>query len=585
MSCQTWSIRATKERVNQKYRDLTPQNPVLSEGFHQSETLTKELGIPYDLAPLIVEHRDLLQIPLTVLRRLARGQRSLLYMNITKAIWRNCYAYPDRIAVQYEGHPVSYKALRTSVELASSRLAAAGVGRGDVVAISPNNRLTYLVALLAAVRIGAVATPFPSGIRETLVARNHVHSVVLEKEDRWRSGTVPLSQHLNIEMLLKPLVDGEKQEVPPIARGLDQQAWFIALSSGTTGAPKSNPHTHAEEILTLNLSQRVNQDDQERVLVFISLGVYFGVNMVMRQLYAGMTTVLGQSLRPEDFYRTVQRDRATRVVTTTGTASDLVTYAEAKVADSKDLCASIRSFMVAGDAVSSGLRKGITDRICEGVEALYGTTEVGALALATRGTVAAHPRSAGRLYSWIQAETVDEDDQPLPEGKPGLLRFRSPALTSGYIGDEDATNKAFRNGWFYPGDAGVVGIGGYLFLTGRADHVLNLGGNKVDPDPIERLLREQPTIIDCVAVAADGGMGRQILVAVVEATEEVKSEALKALCLDRLGKLYVPHAILRVDALPRNEGGKVMRAALASRIRISDKKRSADSTADDSSGQ
>ena len=56
-------------------------------------------------------------------------------MNIINTIWRNCNAYPDRIAILYDGHPVSYRVLRARVELASARLAATGVTRGDVVVL------------------------------------------------------------------------------------------------------------------------------------------------------------------------------------------------------------------------------------------------------------------------------------------------------------------------------------------------------------------------------------------------------------------------------------------------------------------
>ena len=80
-------------------------------------------------------------------------------MNVTNTIWRNCNAYPDRIAILYDGHPLSYRALRAAVERASARLAATGVARGDVVALSIRNKMSYLIVLLAVARLGAVAIP------------------------------------------------------------------------------------------------------------------------------------------------------------------------------------------------------------------------------------------------------------------------------------------------------------------------------------------------------------------------------------------------------------------------------------------
>ena len=143
-------------------------------------------------------------------------------------------------------------------------------------------------------------------------------------------------------------------------------------------------------------------------------------------------------------------------------------------------------------------------------------------------------------------------------------------MTTGLV-LEQATARVFRNGWFYPGDTGSVSVAGYLFLSGRIDHVVNLGGNKIDPRLIEELLGEQPQIIGSAVVAVNLDTGIPVLVAAVEALAPFDSEALKRLCHKRLGRRYMPHAIVQVDALPRNETGKVMRSALAARIKISTK--------------
>jgi len=489
-------------------------------------------------------------------------------MNITNTIWRNCNAHPDRIAILYDGHPVSYRTLRVRVELASARLAAAGVTRGDVVMLSIRNSLAYLIVLLAVARLGAVAMPL-SQYREELVAGIRIHSIVLDKDDGLRSSNLPALRYIEARILVGKPVVGERFDVPPVAQGLDEQPWLIALSSGTTGRPKRNPQTHARSALLASLSPRVNQDDQERVIMFRSLRIEYGISTFMRQLYRSATTVLTQSTEPEGFYAAVQRDRPTRVVTTTGNASVLVAHAAKAVPESSVTCASIRSIMVAGSFVSPALREGIEHRICSRLEVDYGSTETGSLAMSTPETYAVHPNSAGRLNTWVQAEAVDENDQPLPHRQPGVLRFKSPTLTTGYLDDQQATARVFRNGWFYPGDTGSVGPSGYLFLSGRIDHMLNLGGNKIDSRLIEELLDEQPEIIESAVVAVNRDDGTPMLVAAVEAQAPVDSEALKRLCQERLGKLYVPYAIVQIDALPKNESGKVMRSALAAAIKIS----------------
>ena len=98
-----------------------------------------------------------------------------------------------------------------------------------------------------------------------------------------------------------------------------------------------------------------------------------------------------------------------------------------------------------------------------------------------------------------------------------------------------------------------------------------MGGNKIDPRLIEEVLGEQPQIIGSAVVAVNLDTGIPVLVAAVEALAPFDSEALKRLCDKRLGRRYMPYAIVKIDALPRNETGKVMRSALAARIKISSK--------------
>jgi acyl-CoA synthetase (AMP-forming)/AMP-acid ligase II len=85
-------------------------------------------------------------------------------------------------------------------------------------------------------------------------------------------------------------------------------------------------------------------------------------------------------------------------------------------------------------------------------------------------------------------ETVDDADQPLAPGKEGLIRIRGPYNVQGYVGDPGESARAFRNGWFYPGDIGSLTRSNLLIITGRQKTVMNIGGDKVKPELIENVL-------------------------------------------------------------------------------------------------
>lgn len=496
-------------------------------------------------------------------------------MNITEAIWRHGCAWPDRVAVIYDGRPISYGALRNLGELVSARLAGAGVQSGDCVAVALKSPLAHLVTALAVARIGAVTTAMHAGqadeAKTALLARHATRWLVLDKRDAWMGAPLPQPVLLEVKDMFAPPHGGEMLKPVPVASDVDGAPWLIALSSGTTGTPKSVPLTHSRSLLDSALRRPTVSDHAAVVFVFTGLSIFMGIGNVLHTLLTGATLVLSSSANPGQFFEVVKRDRPTRVVTSTGTAMALVSHATLHLPQSLAQCASVQVIAVAGSAVSPALREGIAQRICPQIEINYGSTEAGALAQADMSILASHPRWAGRLHFWVQGEAVDEHDQPLAPGRAGILRFKAPTLAGGYLHDDEANAKVFRSGWYYPGDTGSVDQAGYLRLAGRVDDLLNLGGRKVDPVAIEQVLNSHPAIMESAVVAKpheSAGMNLLVAVVVLRPGAEVAVSELRRWSQQRLGPHKAPDRVVITQDLPKNEGGKLMRAEVAAALRI-----------------
>lgn len=492
-------------------------------------------------------------------------------MNITRPIWRNANAHPERVALIFDGAPTTYMQLARGIGIASGRLANAGIVCGDVVALAQGNPVAFVILALAAARLGAVGNPFNAGWSDTqkndILARHRTRALVGDPGATWRSAEMDLL-HLSAPELLAPVSSvRDVPKIPLAAQDVDDQPWLIFMSSGTTGVPKSIVQTHRRALLTANMRAGVAGFEQGRVMVFINHFVHLCMQTVIRQLMGGGTVVLTSRRKPEDFFQAVQRDRPDRVMTTTGTATLLVAHAARSLPDSRALCHSVRSLAVGGSAVTPAVREGIEKHLCPYMEINYGSTEGAGLVQSRPEDRAAQPLTAGRPYPWVEMQVVDENDRPLPAGMSGELRFRSPLVCDGYLNDPAATARHFKNGWYYPGDTGVVDEAGYLTLNGRTDELINLGGNKVDPFIVEALLDSQPGITESAALAVNNSTGLVVMVALVVSDAAVDEEALRQICRERLGAKNVPSRILRTDALIRNEGGKIDRHALASRLK------------------
>ena len=159
---------------------------------------------------------------------------------------------------------------------------------------------------------------------------------------------------------------------------------------------------------------------------------------------------------------------------------------------------------------------------------------------------------------------IDEHDIPVPMGQSGRLKIKTNSMADGYLGDPELSARAFRDGWFYSDDLGIMVEAGRLKLLGRADEILVIGGLKQPPREIEdaivrwRLAREagvtslgNPNGTDelCIALVLDPSIGLDV------AKARIADEILQ-------GAFGPTVHFISVDSLPRTDTGKIQRHLL-----------------------
>lgn len=490
-------------------------------------------------------------------------------MNITQSIERNSAAWPDRVALMVDGQPIVYRALWQRVLVASQRLAAAGVRRGDHVAISLENPLRFISAVLALARMGAV--PFN-------LQRKRGQQQAGQASAPWHGARFLLANGcppaagagtcLDWNVMTAPL-GGEAFAPPPMDLMADDLPWWIGSTSGTTGTPKRVARTHAREALLSAAYPGVEHDYYRRVLVLASVGSSFGLSAVLRVLLEGGTTALLRDsiISVNQVFARLLEDRPTSIITSTGNAAALIRYLRKEAVPADSTRSIVERFVMGGSLAPPGLIAGIRAYLCDQIEIRYASSESGLIAVVDEAVWNDRPQAHGRLCPWSEGQALDADGKVLPPGQVGILRFKTPFTVAGYEGDDEATARAFSEGWHIPGDRGTVDAAGYLYLAGRVDDVINVGGNKIDPQSIETVLNAHPAVLESAVLAlpsADGDLS--MLAAAVVVQGEVDADELRQFCRERLDVGRVPQQIAFVDALPKNDGGKIMRKQLASMI-------------------
>jgi long-chain acyl-CoA synthetase len=172
------------------------------------------------------------------------------------------------------------------------------------------------------------------------------------------------------------------------------------------------------------------------------------------------------------------------------------------------------------------------------------------------------PGAVGYVGPGVVVEALDEAGEVLPAGKEGDLRIRTPYLVDGYIGDEEATRQAFRDGFFYSGDIGQVTADGIMIVSGRKKTILNLGGASVNPERIEALLKAYIGVREAAALSLDNELGIAESYALIVADVPIDEAALVAYCKSSMPSAWVPRRIFQIEQLPTGGQGKIERHRL-----------------------
>ncbi len=181
-----------------------------------------------------------------------------------------------------------------------------------------------------------------------------------------------------------------------------------------------------------------------------------------------------------------------------------------------------------------------------------------------------HPRwrerlgSAGIPQSCVQVRLIDDTGAPLPAGEKGEICVRGDVVMMGYWADPEATANTLKDGWLHTGDIGVFDEEGFLTLTGRSKDVIISGGANIYPREIEEVLLRHKGVAEISVIGRpDPDWGESVVAFIVrEKGADCKADELNAFCLDNMTRFKRPKAYRFIEALPKNNYGKVLKTQL-----------------------
>jgi long-chain acyl-CoA synthetase len=490
-----------------------------------------------------------------------------------------------RIARQDPGRPALYEGeslLRRYGELAgrSARLAgalrAAGLQPGERVALFMRNHPAYLELLFGAWWAGLAVVPVNAKLHS-----REAQWIVEHAGASWAFVTADVGAELGGPARCIDVDSPQYQSLfggaplPLTPRAPDDLAWLF-YTSGTTGKPKGVMLSH-RNLMTMALTYFVDVDpvDPADAIVYAAPMSHGAGLYALPHVLAGarhVVPVSGGFDAAEVFGLARSVGRLSMFAAPT-IVKRLVDHAESNGLDGEGF----KTIVYGGAPMYAADIQRALARLGPRFVQIYGQGESPMTITAlSRGHLrdTAHPRYADRVASVgyaqspVEVRVGDESGEPLPPGEVGEVLVRGDTVMLGYWRDPAATAAAVRDGWLFTGDMGQLDADGLLTLKDRSKDMIISGGSNIYPREVEEVLLNAPGVAEASVVGApDPEWGEAVVAFVVAAPgATLEAPALDALCLQHIARFKRPKRYVFVDALPKNNYGKVLKTELRRRL-------------------
>jgi len=489
-----------------------------------------------------------------------------------------------KVAAYFGDRPYTYAELRELSNRFGNALRAIGVRRGDCVMLRLGTNLYTMVAVLGAMKIGAVVVP------SSFLFRDHEVEKILRNSDAVVAvstpelagpietvrARTPALRHLILtgsggEMSWDRLMERASPELVPETTGSSEIAMII-YSSGTTGDPKGVEQAHRWLIGT--------GDPVNRVMTRLEPGdicyqpqdwsfMYPLGSSFLHPLFVGATVVVSEGrFDPEVAFATIERFGVT-VFAAVPTIYRMMLAAPG--AESRFRLSTLRMGMSAGEALPADTFNGWRDRFGVTIYDGIGQTETH-IFIANRIGMPIKPGAMGKPLPGFEAAILDDEGNLQPPGTQGHLVIRNdhPGLTLGYHKEPERWAAVNRGGWYYTKDIAWVDDEGYYWYVSRSDDLIKSRAYLISPKEVESALLEHPAVLEAAVVGIPDPAIHERVKAFLTLKpgnqpggaliEEIRSHVRGV-----IAPYKVPHEIEFLAEMPKTANGKILRRELRTR--------------------
>jgi long-chain acyl-CoA synthetase len=498
-------------------------------------------------------------------------------MNLAALLFDVARRLPERPAVSDPRHSWNYGEFAERVARVASGLRGRGLAPGDRVLLSLENCGEFFELLFGCWAAGLCAVPANARlhpreveyIAENSGARLLVATPALAKALAPLADTVEtLNQVVSTRSAEYEVLVAAEPLLPEPGNPNDH-AWLF-YTSGTTGRPKGAVLTHRNLLFASQCYYADIDSVDERDTHLLAAPVSHGAGLyALPFMLRGAHQIVLPHFDVGDILEVIRRHPR---VSLFAAPTMLTRLAHAPEVPGADL-ANLRTIYYGGGPMYvADLEKALAlfgPRLYQ----LYGQGESPMTITGLTKRMHAetgHPRwrerlgSCGAPRTGVLVRVVDDNDAPLPPGDIGEVVTRSDCVMEGYWRNPAANAETLRGGWLHTGDLGSLDEDGFLTLRDRSKDMIISGGSNIYPREIEEVLLRHPDLVEASVVGRPHpDWGEEVIAFIVaKPGAQIENAALDRLCLDHIARFKRPREYRFVDALPKNNYGKVLKTEL-----------------------
>lgn len=491
--------------------------------------------------------------------------------------------YGDLAAIRCGGKDWSYRAVDGMADrVAGALVRDAGVGNGDRVGLYCINSPYFVAAYFGIIRAGGIVVPInlllhPDEIvyilqdagAEVMIYHEAMEPQMVQVRERmgaalrmsWVAGEQMGGADASLDVVLdRVTAPVEDPEVDPA-----QDVAVIIYTSGTTGRAKGAMLTHRNLLSNVeSVVEAFPMGVGDRIITVLPMFHAFAATAcLLSGLRSGATVVAVPRFLPDELSGVIEREQGTIFMGVPSMYGVLANLPTDRAAD----FSSLRFCVSGGAAMPVEVMKRFEARFGVLIYEGDGPTECSPVTSVNPIDGIRKAGSIGLPVGGVEMRIVDDSGDELPDGEVGEIVVCGANVMKGYWNLPEATAESFWGEWFRTGDLGHRDTDGYFYIVDRKKDMIIVNGMNVYPRQIEEVLYRHPAILECAVVSDPDPLHGEVPKAfyVIRPGMEVEDRELRRWCIEHLGRHQVPRRWQRLDQLPKNATGKIVKRELTRR--------------------